>query len=72
MSAQGIYNFCESGGIGRRAGFRFQWGNSRESSSLSFRTIFVFHGMLDAGVISSTFPIFEVDICKSLLKLLDL
>ena len=34
--------FCafksESGGIGRRAGFRFQWDKTRESSSLSFRT----------------------------------
>src|SRR5690606_10989456 len=29
---------CESGGIGRRAGFRFQWGNSREGSTPSSRT----------------------------------
>ena len=29
---------CESGGIGRRAGFRFQCLKRRESSSLSFRT----------------------------------
>jgi hypothetical protein len=28
----------ESGGTGRRAGFRFLWGNSREGSTPSFRT----------------------------------
>ena len=29
----------EDGGIGRRAGFRFQWGNSREGSSPFLRTV---------------------------------
>jgi hypothetical protein len=30
---------CERGGIGRRAGFRSQWGNSRKGSSPFARTI---------------------------------
>ena len=45
QQARSLYNVLfltqekgESGGIGRRAGFRFQWGNSCESSSLSSRT----------------------------------
>ena len=29
---------CESGGIGRRAGFRIQWANTRGGSSPPFRT----------------------------------
>src|SRR5690606_41390623 len=33
-----LFRSREGGGIGRRAGFRFQWGNSCEGSSPSLRT----------------------------------
>ena len=47
-----IFHLCEGGGIGRRAGFRFQWGNTRESSSLSLRTIFLNFLFLYSGLLA--------------------
>src|SRR4051812_43087970 len=38
VEGAGIGSKREDGGIGRRAGFRFQWGNSRGGSSPPLRT----------------------------------
>src|SRR4051812_4864869 len=40
----------EAGGIGRRAGFRFQWGNSRGGSSPPLRTSGIGSGNRQGGV----------------------
>ena len=37
--AKGLKNYCRSGGIGRRAGFRVQWGKLRPGSNPGFGTM---------------------------------